>query len=123
MTATAVALLDRDATAYRAEDEAIERAEATLRQALAGTWTWGAAVEIRDACEAVREAIEIHEALRARVLGWEAYDPDLREYADPHDIAVQRSAEDAEDAAGYLAEVIGKHNGEQAASAAIKGES
>ena len=99
--------------AYKTEDEAITRAQAVLDQAGTGTWTWGA-IAIAKAARDVREAIETHHALRAGVLGWETYDSDLREYADPDDVAVTKSAEDAEELAGYLAEVIGKHSkGEQ----------
>src|SRR5690242_17904517 len=93
-------------TAYKAEDEAITRAQAVLDQAEAGTWIgiWEAAGDIAEAAEDVHRAIEIHEALRAGVLGWEAYDSDLAEYADPGDVAITKSAEDAEELAGYLAE-------------------
>ena len=107
MTAT---VLTARPGAYRAEDEAITRAQAVLDQAEAGTWTWEGAVAIAKAATDVREAIETHQALRAGVLGWESYDSDLREYADPGDVAVTKSAEDAEELAGYLAEVIGKYS-------------
>jgi hypothetical protein len=95
--------------AYRAEDQAIEKAREILKQAGATRVPSHALAPVAEAMEAVREAIEIHQALRGRMLGWEAYDPDLREYANPDDVAITKSAEDAEELAGYLAEVIGRY--------------
>jgi hypothetical protein len=104
----------RDAIAFRTEDAAIARAEAILRQADAGVWTGEAAKAVSEAATAVRDAIEMHRLIRAGSLSWEMYDTDLAVYADPEDVAKTKSAEEAEDAAGWLAEVIGKYGkGEQ----------
>jgi hypothetical protein len=117
MTITAIAPAIASATAYRDEDEAITKARAILAQAGGARVPQSALALVGGAIEAVRDAIEIHEALRKGVLGWEAYDTDLLVYAadSRHDIAVRKSAEDAGELAGYLAELLGRYaTGEQA---------
>ena len=98
--------------AYRAEDESIARAKEILALAGSADLPEAARAEAEKAASRVAEAVEIHEALRAGVLGWEAYDPDLRVYAEQarHSIAITKSAEEAEELAGYLAEVIDRYS-------------
>jgi hypothetical protein len=103
-------------TLTRAEAAQIDRAHATLRRALNIPWPEAAAKVIGNAVADLQDALETHSGLVNDTLHWEAYDSDLRCYAEPYEVAVTKSAEDAEDAARYLAEVIGKHIGEEAAA-------
>jgi hypothetical protein len=105
-------------TLTRAEASNIDRANAVVHRAVSIPWPGDheAFTAIGLALGGVLDALEIHEAIRKNTLHWEVYDSDLRCYAEPYEVAVTKSAEDAEDAARYLAEVIGAHIGEEAAA-------
>jgi hypothetical protein len=90
------------------EDEAIISASAVLIRAYVPAWPDAALPAIKDARDSLLDAIEIRDAIEAGTLHWEAYDADLRTYADPHEQALTQSAIDADDCAGWLIEVIGK---------------
>ena len=77
---------------------------------------------IADPCDAItkaaddlRDAIEIHDLLAADRLSWESYDTDLRRMREPQAAAVDDSAEAAAEYADWLAEVVEKHLGREAA--------
>jgi hypothetical protein len=95
------------ATAVR-EDEAILSASAVLIRAYIPAWPDAALPAIKDARGSLLDAIEIRDAIEAGTLHWEAYDADLRTYADPYEAALAQSGIDADDCAGWLIEVIAK---------------
>lgn len=89
-------------------------ARAVLDRALRSGWPEGCH-DITQAASDLRDAIEVHGELAADRLSWESFDADLASYADPQPVAVDKSAEAAAEYADWLAEVIEKHQGREAA--------
>ena len=88
-------------------------ARAALDRALRAGWPEGTG--ITQAVAELRDAIKVHDLLAADRLSWEAFDTDLASYAEPHPVAVDKSAEAAAEYADWLAEVVEKHLGREAA--------
>jgi hypothetical protein len=106
------------------EARAVTWASAVLHRALGITWPEPARPAIRDAWAALQDAIEIHSSLLNDDLHWEAYDAGIAEYTEAarYDVALGRSAQDAEELAWVLVEAIGKLAGEDAAAYVSGGE-
>jgi len=103
-------------TLTKAEAALITRAQAVKSRAMNITWPDETRPVIRAALHGLLDALDMHDALVNGDLHWEVYDPDLRQYAEPYEVALQMAAEDADEAAGVLIEVIGKHIGDEAAA-------
>ena len=95
-------------------------ARAVLDRALRAGWPPGTG--ITQAVAGLRDAIEVHGLLVADRLSWECFDTDLASYAEPHAVAVDKSAEAAAECADWLAEVVEKHLGREAAEYISNGE-
>ena len=89
-------------------------ARAVLGRVLRSGWPEGCH-DITQAVGDLRDAIEVHDLLAADRLSWERFDTSLAGYADPQPVAVDKSAEAAAEYADWLAEVIEKHQGREAA--------
>ena len=98
----------------RAAAQSIAYARAVLARVLHTGWPEGCP-DITQAVGDLRDAIEVHDELAADRLSWESYDTDLASYAEPHPVAVDKSAEAAAEYADWLAEVIKKRMGREAA--------
>lgn len=97
----------------RAAAQSISYARAVLDRALRAGWPEGTG--ITQAVADLRDAIEVHDLLAADRLSWESYDADLRRMREPQAAAVDDSAEAAAEYADWLAEVVEKHLGREAA--------
>ena len=89
-------------------------ARAALDRITRAGWPAGCP-DITQAVSELRDAVEVHDELAADRLHWERYDADLRSMAEPQAAAVDASAEGAAEHADWLAEVIEKHQGREAA--------
>lgn len=110
-------------TLTKAEAALIEHAQAARSRARDIDWT-----EDDDKNKAIGDALtdltgllEKYFDLLNGTIHWSAYDWDLGSYAEPYEVALQLAAEGADEAAGYLIEVICKHCGSEAA-ARVSGE-
>ena len=98
-----------------AEARAIAYADSTLSRAASLAWPHGKPGEVAKAEEDVRDAIETHHLLKGDRLHWEAYDHELRIWPEPRNAALQVSAIAAEELADWLAEMVERHAGRDAA--------
>lgn len=96
-------------TLTKAETALIEHAQAVKTRALNITWPETAAKTIRTAVLDLEDALEKHSDLLNGTIHWSAYDWDLGSYAEPYEVALQLAAEAADEAAGYLIEVINRY--------------
>lgn len=109
-------------TLTRAEDKLIAHARAVLERAKGITLPEEdeAAQICSEALMGLEEASEKHDNLLNKVIHWDAYpwpaDDDPRSYAEPFEVALRMAAVDADYAAGYLIEMVGKHIGAEAAA-------
>lgn len=94
--------------------QAAAYARAVLARVFRSGWPEGCH-DITQAVADLRDAIEVHDLLAADRLSWESYDTDLAGYAEPHAVAVDKSAEAAAEHADWLAEITEKHLGRDAA--------
>ncbi len=108
-------------TLTKAETALLDHAQAVRSRALSIPWPEDSARTIGEALYALTDALDLHSALVNDELHWEAVYPELREYAEPFEVALQKAAEGADETAGWLIEVIGKCCGAEAA-ALVSGE-
>ncbi len=102
----------------RTEAVLLARAQAVRSRAANIPWPeGGAAKAIGTALTGLYDAIEKYWDLLNGVTHWDAYEwaEDLRCYAEPFEVALAKAAEDADELAGWLIEVIGGHCGPEMA--------
>lgn len=104
----------------RTAAQSAANARAVLDRALRAGWP--ERTDITQAVADLRDAIEVHDLLVADRLSWESFDTGLASYAEPHAVAVDKSAEAAAELADWLTEVIEKHLSRETAEY-VSGES
>lgn len=111
-------------TLTKTEAALIEHAQGVRSRVLNIDWPEGEASDaIREALGNLVDVLEKHSDLLNEVIHWDAceWGADLRDFADPDLVALELAAEGADEAAGIVIEVIGKHIGAKAA-ARVSGE-